>query len=282
MFGLRHELTTGRCVIFAHDEYRGHGNFHPASYRAILEHPEWARRLGKAHTGSKRAMPRADWRWRELDSASSSDALLMNIFCHPGTLRDSRVTALLGVGREVEPRFGVRVGVPLANGRPDTTEVDMELGSLLIEAKLTESNFQTARPALVLRYRDLREVFAVDELPRTQSVAVAERWDEEQAAMVCVERGSKHGFVSYQLIRNALAAHAMGTAFCVLADARRADLVQAWHRVQRAVLRADLRCRLQLLTWQELAAALPGDLQRFLGQKYGIVAAQGGPLHTPA
>jgi hypothetical protein len=33
-----------------------------------------------------------------------------------------------------------------------------------------------------------------------------------------------------------------------------------------------VRCRLQLLTWQELAAALPGLLQKFLAAKYGIVA----------
>jgi len=34
----------------------------------------------------------------------------------------------------------------------------------------------------------------------------------------------------------------------------------------------DLRCRLKLLTWQELAGVVPGDLQEFLALKYGIVA----------
>jgi hypothetical protein len=32
----------------------------------------------------------------------------------------------------------------------------------------------------------------------------------------------------------------------------------------------ELRCRLKLLTWQELASNLPGDLQLFLADKYGI------------
>jgi hypothetical protein len=35
---------------------------------------------------------------------------------------------------------------------------------------------------------------------------------------------------------------------------------------------ADLRTRLKVLTWQELAALLPGTLQEFLDRKYGIVA----------
>ena len=34
-----------------------------------------------------------------------------------------------------------------------------------MEAKLTEGGFQTARPELVLRYRDLQATFEVDELP---------------------------------------------------------------------------------------------------------------------
>jgi len=32
--------------------------------------------------------------------------------------------------------------------------------------------------------------------------------------------------------------------------------------------------RLKLLTWQELAAVLPGDLQNFLAAKYGIFPAK--------
>jgi hypothetical protein len=39
-----------------------------------------------------------------------------------------------------------------------------------------------------------------------------------------------------------------------------------------AVKNADLRVRLKTLTWQELAAFLPEELQDFLDAKYGIVA----------
>ena len=273
--GLRHELTTGRSpsVIFGADDKGNHGNFHPASYQAICADPGWARRLRKAHTASVRAAPRADWHWRELDCAASSDALLMNIFCHPETFTSGRVAALLGVRGDTKPLFGVKPRVPLTSGRADTTEIDLQIGSLLLEAKLTESGFQTCRPALLERYRDLEAVFAVDRLPRTRERTVAERWDEAEASRIEVRQGSPGDFVNYQLIRGALAAYATETNFCVLVDARRHDLLRAWQPVLSAVLHAELRCRLQLLTWQELAGALPRTLQTFLADKYGILAA---------
>jgi hypothetical protein len=37
-----------------------------------------------------------------------------------------------------------------------------------------------------------------------------------------------------------------------------------------AVKTYDLRCRMQILTWQELAAALPMTLRAFLEEKYGV------------
>jgi hypothetical protein len=86
----------------------------------------------------------------ELDSANSSDALLMKIFCHPdvfdGVTLAPVIAGLLGVDATSRPRFGITPGVPLLNGGVDRTEIDLQLGSLFLEAKLTESNFQTARP----------------------------------------------------------------------------------------------------------------------------------------
>ena len=79
----------------------------------------------------------------------------------------------------------------------------------------------------------------------------------------------------YQLIRGVLAAYATGGSFCVLCDARRPDLIENWYAVIRAVRSCVLRCRLQLLTWQELAAVLPRSLQKFLAAKYGIVPESG-------
>ena len=172
----------------------------------------------------------------------------MNIFCHPETLATRATRQLLSIPADATPIFGHKPRTLLRSGHYDSTEIDLKLDSLLIEAKLTEYDFQTAPLRLIERYRDLEEVFDPDELD------------------ICDGRVS-----SYQLIRGALAAHAApSTRFCVLCDARRPDLIAAWYRLLRAVKPYDLRCRLLVLTWQELAATLPTELRLFLDQKYGI------------
>src|ERR1700745_104899 len=94
--GSLHELTAGEMpsVIFGCNESRQHGNFYPASYRNICANPEWVRRLSKVHTSSRSARLRAGWRWRELDCANSSDALLMNIFCCRRTLGNLALSSM--------------------------------------------------------------------------------------------------------------------------------------------------------------------------------------------
>jgi hypothetical protein len=79
------------------------------------------------------------------------------------------------------------------------------------------------------------------------------------------------GYASYQLVRNVLAAYAEGASFCMIHDQRRPDLSEAWFQVMSAVKSAQMRVRLMTLTWQELAALVPDDLQGFLDLKYGIV-----------
>src|SRR2546430_131719 len=170
--GSLHEMTSTDVPsgIFGRSENREHGNFYPASYRNICAHPEWARRLAKVHTGSRRAMPRAGWRWRELDCANSSDALLMNIFCCRRTLSNRALSSILGVSPGNLPQFGFRPGIPLRSGRTDRTEIDMKLGDLMLEAKLTETDFQTAPARMIERYRDLEEVFDPRELMMSGAV----------------------------------------------------------------------------------------------------------------
>lgn len=249
--GLAHQLSYGEAPIVCYEPNgAAHGNFLRQSYRAILANPDWARRLRKPHTSARSALPRNDRGfWAELDSSNSSDALLMNVFCCPRVFADGRVCDLLGVERGATPEFGWRARVPLANGRADATEVDMRLGNLLVEAKLTESDFQVStRPEHVERYRDLAKVFDRRRLPRV---------------------GKQ--YVSYQLIRNVLAAQASVGSFCVLFDERRPDLREQWFAIMSCVQPVDLRLRCKALTWQELAAVLPRRLQRFLEEKYGIL-----------
>jgi hypothetical protein len=125
----------------------------------------------------------------------------------------------------------------------------MKVGNLLVEAKLTETNFQTQRAAIVEDYRDLDAVFERERLPRT----------------------ALGDYISYQLIRNVLAAHELNASFCVLLDDRRPDLKDAWYDIMQCVVDTDLKTRCKILTWQELAALLPARLQEFLDLKYGIV-----------
>jgi hypothetical protein len=104
---------------------------------------------------------------------------------------------------------------------------------------------------MIERYRDIEEVFDLRELAR-----------------------SADAFPCYQLIRGVLAAHATDGSFCVLCDARRPDLIENWYSVMRAVRSYVLRCRLQLLTWQELSVSLPQTLRQFLAIKYGITPSE--------
>ncbi len=247
--GLAHETTYGTVpsVIYAEDDTGSHGNFLAASYRRIVADPHWRQRLAKTYTASARVPRSNDRTRRELDCCASSDALLMNIFCYPRLLARPPLCALLGLTPNLRPAFGVRAHLAMHNGEVDRTEIDMTLGDLLVEAKLTESGFQTASLSRMLRYQRIHEVFDLDELPRSGSTI----------------RG-------YQLIRGVLAAEATGNRFLLLCDGRRTDLQEIWFSVLRAVLSFDLRSRMALLSWQELAATAPPTLQKFLAAKYGI------------
>ena len=82
------------CYLPFEDDRR-HGSFLPESYHSIVSHKSWRKRLRKVHTQAHSCLPSMDRTWRELDSSNSSDALLMNIFCYPGTLKSRAVFALL-------------------------------------------------------------------------------------------------------------------------------------------------------------------------------------------
>ena len=220
---LPHVTSYGELPVVVYQQSdcgRHHGNFISASYRAILRRPQWRKRLLKVHTQSRRSLPAKDGLWRELDSSLSSDALLMNIFCYPGVTRRAEVCGILGIEAGRLPEFGFMPRVPLFSETTERTEIDMKLGNVLFEAKLTEGDFQIQRAEVVEQYRDLREVFETRQLPRVKSK-----------------------YVSYQLIRNVLAAHALGLDFCTLLDARRPDLLEDWFLIVRCIRSATLRAR---------------------------------------
>jgi hypothetical protein len=315
--GWSHVESYGNPPVIVYMPESGcHGNFFDAAYAAITARPEWRRRFDKIHAQG-RALPKPEpesgpaRRWRELDSSMSSDALLMNVFCAPGVAEAPAVRQALGVDGEDLPVFGWRARVPLRSGHFDRTEVDMQWGDLLVEAKLTESDFQIKAAAVVEAYRDFDAVFDRELLPRVElatkrlreATEFPENYSQEfeeasesvrtesqelpastRLTAPMAETGSamevECAYAGYQLIRNVLAAHAQGCSFCVIHDERRPDLREAWFEVMAAVKSAGMRVRLKVLTWQELSALLPEGLQEFLDQKYGIVAP--GMVASPA
>ena len=223
-----------------------HGNFNDKSYAAILAKKSWADRLKKPHS-QRWALPQ-DWREdaKELDSSNSSDALLMNCFCYP-----EAAERILGDCLRMTPsgsvEFGVGGNVPLRNGKPDTTKLDMLIGNIVCEAKLTESNFTSKSAKVVEAYRDLDDVF--------------------DPSLLSPVEGK---YENYQLIRNVLAAAAHEHHFVLLCDGRRPDLLHQWWTVHAAIRCPDLRARTHFLLWQEVAEACPAPLREYLREKYGL------------
>ena len=177
---------------------------------------------------------------------------------------------MIGIDNDSEPVFGWKARVPRKERtRTDRTEVDMRWGDLLVEAKLTENDFQFREASLVESYRDLDEVFDLDLLPRVpmrtrrrrEAVELTEdftqEWEapcesaDEIAREFHAEIESRadagqpweSGYASYQLIRNVLAAHATGASFCVIHDQRRPDLTEAWFDIMHAIRTAEMRVR---------------------------------------
>ena len=303
---------TNPVTVYAPD-FGHHGNFYPPAYLAIIANPQWIRRFDKIHAQCRSLpQPLLDPRrkWRELDSCMSSDALLMNIFCTPEVVSSVAMHNMLSIESPPEPVFGWKARVPLKTGRVDRTEVDMRWGELLVEAKLTENDFQLREASVVESYRDLDNVFDRDLLPRAlmrlrrrrAAIEFAEEFTQEWEAptqdaddiahpfhisleeRADAEQPWSPAYASYQLIRNVLAAYATGTSFCVIHDVRRPDLQEAWFRIMRAVRQADMRSRCKVLTWQELVPYLLPALCSFLDLKYGIVAPGQSPtpLEQPA
>jgi hypothetical protein len=174
----------------------------------------------------------------------------MSVFCHPKVSEPlSPLRRFLNLDPAAELVFGAKPRVPTVDGRIDRTEVDLQVGDLLIEAKLTEGDFQFARWEAVRRYRDFEAVFDPTLLPE--------------------RKGKLEG---YQLVRGILGALAEeATRFCLLCDARRPDLIASWYRVVSAMRSSDRHWRCCVLTWQELVHTLPPSLRLWLREKYGII-----------
>lgn len=244
--GLQAHTTASGVVIFKPGD-----NFHPAAFEQITRKSDWQKRAAKGHS-HRRSFPTAFAQAAEMDSCNSSDALLMNLFCHPQFPVDkAKFKADTGI-LWFPPRFGVSAKLPVVSGG-ENTQLDMVLGTShgapIFEAKLTEADFTEKSARIVERYNDLETVFDVADLHRT---------------------GVGRHFCDYQLIRNVLAAHHRGAPFFLLIDRQRDDLADRFDALLGRVRDDRLRQNLRRVTWQQLARHAPSDLRSFLSMKYGI------------
>ncbi len=247
--------SSGRTVLFRPIDDLRHGNFLDSSYSVI--ETMFPDRLKKPHPQRRRLPPEFRNSAAELDSSTSSDALLMNIFCHPDT-GSTGLCDVLGLRRWEPPMFGVRYriageGEPHGPAVDPRTELDATFGDeLSVEAKLTEDDFNSVTETKLVRYARVWNVFDREAL------------------------GPREGrFDDYQLIRNVLAANERGTRFLLIHDERRPDLLERWKAVREAITLRALRDRCGAVTWQAIAPHLPSDLQEFLAMKYGIAPGAG-------
>ena len=213
-------------------------NFHPRSFGNIIARPDWKSRTNKPHQTVAGVL--------EMQSSNSSDALLMNLFCHPDLRRWKGVRDLLEENLE-NISFGVPVGVFFKGCKADSTEIDMAFGSTFFEAKLTESDFTRKKADLVERYDNLKNAFHVEALPRVGN-----------------------DYENYQVIRNILAALQHNRRHVFLCDERRPDLVRRYMQVVMSLRKINDRMNCRVIFWQDLVAACGTSLREWIQDKYGM------------
>jgi hypothetical protein len=216
-------------------------NFLNKSYLNIEKNLEWSTRLQKRHSQVEDTF--------EMQSSNSSDALLMNIFCHPKIGDWKGIRELFKVN-DINPKFGVKPGIPLKDGQKDSTEIDLVLNDIFAEAKLTESDFTKKDLKIVANYKAVEEVFYFEKLPRADKK-----------------------ILEYQIIRNILAAHHSKKRHILLCDDRRGDLIRSYFDVVKCIKNVDVRQRCDIIFWQDVWKKVGRDLREFLSEKYGIGAS---------
>jgi len=224
------------AIIFSTVEH----NFHPESFDNInkKKHLAWKARTSKPHPN----IPGV----KEMQSSNSSDALLMNIFCHPSINEWQGVRKLMRTDIE-SISFGYSADVQLCDGKADSTEIDMSLPDSFCEAKLTEPNFTKKRPLVVENYAGLKKVFHIEALPR---------------------KGDDYD--NYQIIRNLLASVQHNRKHYLFCDERRPDLARRYMETVSCLREVRWRLNCRIIFWQEIVAACGASLREWIEEKYGM------------
>ena len=134
-------------------------SFCPESRESIERNEDWTARTKKVHSQVPNTF--------EMQSSNSSDALLMNIFCHPDIAKWKGVQDILGFIPQI-PVFGLKARVPKGGTNGDDTEIDLSICDTFAEAKLTEESFTAKAKSEVERYLDFSDIFHVSSLPQDE------------------------------------------------------------------------------------------------------------------
>ncbi|MGA2298497.1 MAG: hypothetical protein ABSG15_13205 [FCB group bacterium] len=233
--------SPGGVVIFKkYDQDKKHGNFLDASFDVIMN-TSWKAKFEKLHThfhdGTK-----------ELDSCNSSDALLMNIFCHPRISEWKGIREMFGGDNLKKIKFGCMPKISKNINKFDNTEIDMCSTTFFVEAKLTEPDFTSKKKSVVESYIDFETVFDREKLNPSDSV-----------------------YHNYQLIRNILTLKKYNDKdFYLICDQRRSDMISSFNVTLACVKEDRLKARCHLVFWQEITERSGKDLKEFLQEKYGF------------
>lgn len=218
-------------------------NFYKKSFTNITNKPNWKERLGKTHPYFKSRDV------KEMQSSNSSDALLMNIFCHPKMSKWKGIAQLFGQSKIKYIDFGCKPGI-FKNGKPEIqrTEIDLIINNRIIcEAKLTEADFTNENKKSVEAYDKFEDIF--------QKVFLEQTVTE---------------YKNYQLIRNILLAEQKHMPFYLLCDARRPDIFKSFYKTVRCVKDISLRNKCNIIFWQDIIKKVGKNLKDFLAEKYGF------------
>jgi len=221
-------------------------NFHPESFANIINCADWSIRTQKAHQNVPGIL--------EMQSSNSSDALLMNIFCHPSIRDWLGVRKILGNDME-SITYGFPARVRINKGQPDSTEIDMTLPGVFCEAKLTETDFTKKRSDVVENYDGLQKAFHVEALPRI---------------------GCEYD--NYQIVRNLLASIEHNRSHILFCDERRPDLGRRYMGTVSCLRDIHRRNKCRVIFWQEIVAACGKSLREWIEEKYGM--NQRAPSHV--
>jgi hypothetical protein len=215
-------------------------NFLNTTYENICKNPDWQKRTQKKHTHFEDTL--------EMQSPNSSDAILMNIFCHPQFTNWIGPHKLLGIDKDEEIIFGWNPSFENEK-KANSTEIDMKIGHRIFESKLTESSFTEKNLSVVEKYSDFYDVF------------------DQQYLIKESKKGNKI-VKNYQLIRNILTAYKYDLHFSVLLDSSRIDLIKEIMTVIKSLKKEELKNRVDFFTWQEVANTCGVELKKYMENKY--------------